>query len=131
MDAKSMKPLTRAELEVMSILWDGDGGMTVHEIVAGFEEPQPAYTTVATFLKILEAKGYVEHRRREMVGRTFCFYPQLSRQKYLTQVVGDVRDTLFGRSAKNLLHFLVEEEELSEADLQDILAMMNNGNLGK
>ena len=131
MDAKSMKPLTRAELEVMNILWDGDGGMTVHEIVAGHEEPQPAYTTVATFLKILEAKGYVEHRRREMVGRTFCFYPQLSRQKYLTQVVGDVRDTLFGRSAKNLLHFLVEEEELSEADLQDILAMMNNGNLGK
>ena len=46
-------------------------------------------------------------------------------------MVGDVRDTLFGRSAKNLLHFLVEEEELSEADLQDILAMMKNRNLGK
>lgn len=129
MNEKTQKPLTPAELEVMNVLWDSDHGLTVHEIVASYPEPQPAYTTVATFLKILEAKGYVEHRRRETVGRTFCFYPLLSRQKYLTQVVGDVRDTLFGRSAKNLLHFLVEEEELSEADLQDILAMMNRGDI--
>ena len=60
-----MKPLTRAEMDVMNVLWDAQRALTVSEIVEGYAEPRPAYTTVATFLKILEAKGYVEHKRKE------------------------------------------------------------------
>ena len=72
-----MKSLTRAEMDLMNLLWNAGHALTVGEVVEGYAEPRPAYTTVATFLKILEAKGYVEHRKREDTGRTFYYSPTL------------------------------------------------------
>ena len=121
-----MKPLTRAEMDVMNVLWDAEHALTVNEIVDGYAEPKPAYTTVATFLKILEAKGYVEHHKKEETGRTFYFSPMLSREKYITHVVKDVKDTLFGSSAKSFCSFLIQNEELSDEDLQEILNLIQS-----
>lgn len=125
-DKKTMKPLTHAEMDVMNVLWDADHALTVNEIVEGYAEPKPAYTTVATFLKILEAKGYVEHKRKEETGRTFYFSPMLSREKYIAHVVNDVKDTLFGSSAKSFCSFLIQNEELTDEELQEILALIHN-----
>lgn len=125
-DKKTMRPLTRAEMDVMNVLWDADHALTVNEIVEGYAEPKPAYTTVATFLKILEAKGYVEHKRKEETGRTFYFSPMLSREKYTRHVVNDVKDTLFGSSAKSFCSFLIQNEELTDEELQEILALIHN-----
>lgn len=125
-DKKTMKPLTRAEMDVMNVLWDADHALTVSEIVEGYAEPKPAYTTVATFLKILEAKGYVEHKRKEETGRTFYYSPMLSREKYIAHVVNDVKDTLFGSSAKSFCSFLIQNEELTDEELQEILALIHN-----
>jgi len=119
-----MKPLTRAEMDVMNVLWNAPHALTVSEIVEGYAEPRPAYTTVATFLKILEAKGYVEHKRKEETGRTFFFSPMLSREKYIAYVVNDVKDTLFGSSAKNFCSFLIQNEELSDEELKEILSLI-------
>ena len=123
---KIMKALTKAEMEVMNVLWDVSQALTVHEIVAQYPEPQPAYTTVGTFLKILEAKGYVEHHRKDVTGRTFYYSPMLTREKYTTQVLNDVKNTLFGNSAKRFCSFLIQNEELSESDLKEILALIHN-----
>ena len=120
-----MKPLTKAEMDVMNVLWDAQRAMTVNEIVEGYAEPRPAYTTVATFLKILEAKGYVEHRKKEETGRTFYFSPMLSREKYIAHVVNDVKDTLFGSSAKNFCSFLIQNEELTDEELKEILELID------
>ena len=125
-EKKTLKPLTRAEMDVMNVLWDAERALTVNEIVDGYAEPKPAYTTVATFLKILEAKGYVEHHKKEETGRTFYFSPMLSREKYITHVVKDVKDTLFGSSAKSFCSFLIQNEELSDEDLQEILNLIQN-----
>ncbi len=125
-DKKTMKPLTRAEMDVMNVLWDADHALTVNEIVEGYAESKPAYTTVATFLKILEAKGYVEHKRKEETGRTFYYSPMLSREKYIAHVVNDVKDTLFGSSAKSFCSFLIQNEELTDEELQEILALIHN-----
>ena len=121
-----MKPLTRAEMEVMNVLWDASHALTVNEIVEGYAEPRPAYTTVATFLKILEAKGYVEHKRKEETGRTFYYSPMLSREKYIAHVVNDVKDTLFGSSAGSLCSFLIQNEEFSDEELREILSLIQN-----
>lgn len=126
MEKKTMKPLTRSEMDVMNVLWDAEHALTVSEIVDGYAEPKPAYTTVATFLKILEAKGYVEHRKREDKGRTFYYSPMLSREKYITHVLNDVKDTLFGSSAKRFCSFLIQNEELSDEDLQEILELVKS-----
>ena len=120
-----MKPLTKAEMDVMNVLWDAEHALTVNEIVEGYAEPRPAYTTVATFLKILEAKGYVEHRKKEETGRTFNFSPMLSREKYIAHVVNDVKDTLFGSSAKNFCSFLIQNEELTDEELKEILELID------
>ena len=125
-EKKTLKPLTRAEMDVMNVLWDAEHALTVNELVDGYAEPKPAYTTVATFLKILEAKGYVEHHKKEETGRTFYFSPMLSREKYITHVVKDVKDTLFGSSAKSFCSFLIQNEELSDEDLQEILDLIQN-----
>ncbi|MCR4920352.1 MAG: BlaI/MecI/CopY family transcriptional regulator [Bacteroidaceae bacterium] len=126
MEKKTKKPLTRAEMDVMNVLWDASRALTVNEILERYPEPKPAYTTVATFLKILDAKGYVEHKRKEATGRTFYFSPMLSREKYITQVVNDVKDTLFGSSAKSFCSFLIQNEELSDEDLREILDLIQN-----
>ena len=54
-----LRPLTKAEMEVMNVLWDATEALTIHEIIERYPEPRPAYTTIATFLKIIEAKGKV------------------------------------------------------------------------
>lgn len=119
-----MKPLTRAEMDVMNVLWDSPLALSINDIVERYADPKPAYTTVATFLKILDAKGYVEHKRKEETGRTFFFSPMMSREKYITHVLNDVKDTLFGSSTKRLCSFLIQNDELSEEDLQEILALI-------
>lgn len=125
MEKKALKPLTRAEMEVMNVLWDSSQALTVNEIVEHYTEPRPAYTTVATFLKILEAKSYVEHRRKEGTGRLFYFSPMLSREKYITHVLNDVKDSLFGSSTKCLFSYLIQSEDLSDEDLHEIIEMIN------
>lgn len=121
---KDLKPLTRAESELMNLLWDHSQGLTVKGLVECYPEPKPAYTTVGTFLKILEAKGFVEHRRMGGSGRTFVYSPLLTREKYVTQVLRDVKDSIFGSSMKQMLSFFVQNEEISEAELQEILDMI-------
>ena len=127
-NTKTMKALTKGEMEVMNVLWDMPQSLTVHEIVAQYPEPQPAYTTIGTFLKILEAKGYVEHHRKDVTGRTFYYSPMLTREKYTTQILNDVKETLFGSSAKRFCSFLIQNEDLSDEDLREILEMIEKGN---
>ena len=124
---KSMKALTKGEMEVMNTLWDAPQALTVHEIVAQYPEPQPAYTTISTFLKILEAKGYVEHHKKATTGRTYYYSPMLTREKYTIQVLKDVKDSLFGNSAKRFCSFLIQSEELSDEDLREIMEMIEKG----
>jgi len=123
---KTKKPLTRSEMDVMNILWDSPLALTINDIVERYSNPKPAYTTVATFLKILDAKGYVEHKRKEETGRTFFYSPMMSREKYITHVLNDVKDTLFGSSTKRLCSFLIQNDELSEEDLREILALIKS-----
>ena len=123
---KELKPLTKAEAEVMDILWNHAQGMTTNAIVDSFAAPKPAYSTVATFLKILEAKGFVEHKRENGSGRTFIYSPLLTREKYVTQVLNNVKDTVLGKSNKNLFSFFVQNEELSDEELLEILEIIQN-----
>ena len=124
-EEKILKPLTRAESELMNLLWNQPQGVTINDLVTLYPEPQPARTTVATFLKILEAKGYVEHRRVDGTGRTFVFSPLLTRERYVTCVLRDVKDTMFGSSVKKMLSFFVQNEDISDEELQEILELIN------
>ncbi len=106
----------------MNILWQMPDGGTVYDILEHYEEPKPAYTTVATFLKILEKKGYLESHK--LSGRTFTFFPLLTKEEYSRRAIQDVKKDLFAGSAKSLLSFFVQEEGLSKEDIQELLDLV-------
>ena len=124
-ESNNLKQLTRAESELMNLLWDQSQGVSINDLVALYPEPQPARTTVATILKILEAKGYVEHRRLDGTGRTFIYSPLLTRERYVKCVLQDVRDNIFGKSVKKMLSFFVENEEISDEELREVLELIH------
>ncbi len=85
--------LTPAEHEVMQHLWQlPDGSGFVNDILQRFEEPRPAYTTVATFLKILTRKGFVKAVK---TGGVLYFTPRISRQQYLDTLLAKLSDDFF------------------------------------
>lgn len=119
------KTLTKGEMQVMNILWDMQRGVCIAEIQKQYPEPHPAYTTIATFLKIMEQKGFVE-KRKSGSGKTFVYSPLLTRERYRRLVVDDVKDTFFGGSVKSIVSFFAEEEELSLEDINEILTILQN-----
>ena len=72
--------LTRAEIQIMNILWEMPDGGCVHDIIARYEDPKPAYTTIATFMKILLNKKFVEYRK--VTGKTYFYYPLMHIQNH-------------------------------------------------
>ena len=118
--------LTKSEMQVMNILWGMEKGACVNDILAQYPEPKPAYTTIATFLKILTQKGFVEHKKG--TGKLFIYSPLMTKERYRRQVMDEVKDNFFGGSAKSLVSFFAEEDELTQEDVNEILTILKNRN---
>ncbi len=118
------RQLTKAEMEIMNVLWDKAKGMTTHEIIDEYPEPKPAYSTIATFLKILTNKSFIQSRKQEGGGKTFVFTPTISREAYTNRVMKEVKSTFFGNSLKSMLSFFARQEEVSEEELKEIVEMI-------
>ena len=73
-----MKELTKAEEQVMQILWDMEKGF-VKDLLEKFPEPKPAYNTVSTICRILENKGFINHKA---YGKSHQYFPLVSRGLY-------------------------------------------------
>lgn len=113
--------LTPLELEIMNVLWE-TGPANVQTVQAHMQGRDLAYTTVQTMLNILHRKGKV---KRQLKDRAYVYRPVLSRQKAVTQAVGDMIDRFFGGSADSLLLNLVETRHLTPeklARIQEIVA---------
>ena len=118
--------LTKAEIQIMNILWDMPGGGCVHDIVACYDEPRPAYTTVATFMKILLNKEFVAFRKA--TGKTHIYYPLLTREQYTRKVMNEVKNNFFGGSGSSFLKFFVREEKVSVEEIRELMEMVNQSN---
>ncbi|MBE6196624.1 MAG: BlaI/MecI/CopY family transcriptional regulator [Rikenellaceae bacterium] len=119
-DLKNLPELTRGEEEVMQILWELGAG-SVNEIIARMREPKPKYTTVATFLKILENKAFVSH---EAVGKGFRYFPLVERERYAGRHLRSMLSTYFGGSLSQLVSFFSQHEEISHDEMSEILEIM-------
>ena len=120
-----MKTLTKSEMQVMNILWDMQRGACVADVLARYDEPRPAYTTVATFLKILEQKGFVERRKGQ--GKLLFYTPMMTRERYRREMMEDVKQTFFGGSLTSLVSFFAREEQLSDDRIAEILSIIERG----
>ena len=108
--------LTRAEEEVMQILWKIEKGV-VHDLLDRFPDPRPAYNTVSTIIRILEQKGFVGHKA---YGRTHEYFPVISKKDYTKSSFKGFMNNYFGNSYKSLASFFATEENLSLRELEDI-----------
>ena len=122
---KSDNALTKTEFQVMSILWDLGHAACAWDILDRWEEPKPAYTTVATYLKVLREKGYVDYFKNKGEGKTHQYVAKVTRAEYTRQAMQEVKKDFFGGSLKKMLCFFVSEEELSAEDIQELLEELN------
>jgi predicted transcriptional regulator len=117
----SNSALTRAEEEVMQILWEIEKGM-VHDLLEKFPEPKPAYNTVSTIVRILEQKGFVGHKA---YGRTHEYFPVISKTAYTKSSFRGFMTNYFDNSYKSLASFFATEENLSIRELEEIRKTIN------
>lgn len=116
MAAQSRPYLTRAESELMQLLWKR-GPSTVQQLLEGLDR-EVAYTTVLTTVRILEQKGYVNHAPNPEGGRAHVYTPAVEESKTRKRHVRDLVDRLFGGSTRGLVSGLLEDEELSRDELE-------------
>ena len=105
--------LTQRELDIMSVLWDM-GEATVNEVRERVD-PDLAYTSISTMVRMLEMKGYVSHRRGE--GKTHVYFPIVDAEAAGKSALGRVLDKIYGGSPIKLMAHLMEENKLSEKEM--------------
>jgi len=111
-----MKELTKAEEQVMQILWR-KGECFVHDILQEFPEPKPAYNTISTFVRILQKKGFVNHIS---LGKSHKYYPIISKKEYTKAFFKGFMKNYFSNSYKSLASFFSEDKDLSLEEMEEI-----------
>ena len=110
------KELTRAEEEVMQVLWKIEKGF-VKDILGHFNEPKPAYNTVSTIVRILEDKGFVGH---EAFGKSHQYFPLITKDEYSRQMLSSITSSYFSGSFSKLVSFMAEKNDLSLKDIEEV-----------
>ena len=117
---KRPQELTRAELEIMQILWEKERAF-VNDILEAMPAPKPAYNTVSTIVRILEQMGFVAHTA---YGRTHEYHPLVGREEYTEQYMTGVLSNFFGGSPVQMVSFLSRRENISVKELDSIIGIL-------
>jgi predicted transcriptional regulator len=112
-----MKELTKAEEQIMHILWRLEKAF-VNDIIAELPEPKPAYNTVSTIVRILEKKGFVGHKA---YGNTHEYYPVIEKEKYTKYFFKGFLNDYFANSFSGLVSFFSRHEEIDLNEMEEIM----------
>ena len=119
-DKTKARELTKGELQVMNVLWECQHA-TVNGVLEQMAEPRPAYNTVLTFLRILTEKGFVGY---DTEGKAHRYRPLVQKSDYSRTFLKGIKDALFDGSAKSLLSFFAEEEDLTASEVQELIDLL-------
>ncbi|WP_131538078.1 BlaI/MecI/CopY family transcriptional regulator [Pedobacter nototheniae] len=114
-----IKELTKAEEQIMLILWEL-GEALVKEVIEKMPEPKPAYNTVSTVIRVLETKGFIDHKA---IGNTHIYFPTIQESDYKHFAFDKVMNNYFENSYESLVSFLVKEKSLSKSELDEIIQL--------
>ena len=112
-----MKELTKAEEQVMQILWQIKRGF-VKDILAKMPDPKPAYNTVSTIVRILEKKGFVSY---QAYGKTHEYYPLVAKKDYSHFFLKSFIGNYFGGSFSRLVSFFAKENDMDIHDFEQLM----------
>lgn len=117
-----MKELTKAEEQIMQILWQLQEGI-VKDILERIPEPKPAYNTVSTVVRVLEGKGFIDHKA---YGNSHVYFPVISEDAYKKFTVDKLMTNYFDNSYKSLVSFIADEQKLGLKELDELTELINN-----
>jgi len=116
MTDKQIKELTKAEDQVMRILWKLKEAI-VKDIIEEMPEPRPAYNTVSTVIRVLETKGFIDHKT---YGNSHVYFPIVEEKDYKAFAFDKVLSNYFNNSYQHLVSFLVDEKKIDDAELEEL-----------
>ena len=117
-----MKQLTKAEEQVMQILWNLKKGF-VNDLLDQIPNPKPAYNTVSTIVRILEKKGFVGYTA---YGKTHEYYPIIERNQYRSYYLKSMITTYFGGSFERLVSFFAKDNDMNIREMEELLKNVQN-----
>jgi BlaI family penicillinase repressor len=109
--------LTKAEEQVMQILWEMKNGL-VKDIRDSFSEPKPARNTISTVVRVLEKKGYVGHK---VYGNVHLYHPLVSKSDYSKSQLFGLMESYFNNSFPMMASFFAREKDLTIKELEELL----------
>jgi len=115
-----IKELTRAEEQIMQVLWQLKSGY-VKDVIDVLPEPKPAYNTVSTIIRILETKGFVSHTAH---GKSHEYYPVISKEQYQNFATEKLLNGYFDNSVKRMFSFFVQKEKIDVKEADEILKLI-------
>lgn len=115
-----LKELTKAEEQIMHVLWNLEKGF-VKEVIDALPEPKPAYNTVSTIIRILETEGFVDH---EAFGKSHRYFPIISKEDYKSFATAKLLSNYFSNSVENMFSFFVKEKKLDLKEADEIMKLI-------
>lgn len=114
--------MTKSELQCMLNLWNlpTKGGF-VRDIQEGFEDPKPAYTTTATFMKILVHKGFCKVER---VGAMQYYTPCITKEQYCRRVLEKTQQDYFDGNLADFVAFILDNNQVAQEQKEAIVAKL-------
>lgn len=117
-----MRSLTKAEEEVMQILWEVKEA-NVKDIISHMPEPKPAYNTVSTIIRILETKEVVDHKKK---GKGYIYFPIIVKEDYSQNSLNKLMTGYFDGSFKSMVSFFMKKNDVNTNELDEILKMIED-----
>ena len=112
-----MITLTKAEEQLMHILWEMETAL-VRDILERLPNPKPAYNTVSTVIRVLEKKGFVNHKS---YGTTHEYYPLITKKEYTKFHFGEFMEKYFNNSFSQLASFFTKENKITMKELDEMM----------
>lgn len=114
--------LSKSEEELMNIIWKQEKAF-MKDLLGAYPEPKPATTTVATLLKRMTDKGFVNYKN---YGRSREYYPLVKKKAYFSKHVNGLIKNFFNDSASQFASFFTQETNLTKEELEDLKALIDN-----
>ncbi len=106
----------------MRLFWS-HGQLYVRDIVEMFPEPRPHFNTVSTFVRILEQKKFVGHRK---TGVSYLYFPLITEEEYSASELKNIMNRYFSSSARNLVSALVKDEKFTDSEIEELINLVKS-----
>lgn len=120
-----MKRLTKAEEEIMHLIWEF-GPTTVSDLIDRMGTPKPPHSSISSIVRILEKKEFVDHKA---YGRTYEYFPIIEKSAYSKFSLKKLVSQYFEGSMNELVSFLVKEDDISIQDLRELTKQLDDKNI--